>query len=309
MDFIEAFPKVGGKSVVLTVVDRFSMYAQFIPLGHPYSAASVARAFFVRLHGIPCSIVSDRDTVFTTAFWKDLFRLTGVTLNMSSAFHPQSDGQSEVVNRIVTMYLRCLAGDRPCSWLQWLPWAEYCYNTSYQTAIRCSPFRVVYRRDPPALLSYQPGLARVAAVDRQLQERDQFLEDIKDRLLQAQGAMKSKHDLVCQDVVFLEGSWVWLRLHQRSASSITPASPSKLAPKFFGPFKVLARIGDVAYRLELPPRARIHSVFHVSLLKKFEGTPPASVMPLPDLLHGRVVPTPDKVLRAHLNRGVRELLV
>ena len=143
MDFIEAFPEVGGKSVVLTVVDRFSKYAHFIPLGHPYSAASVAPAFFdgiVRLHGFPCSIVSDCDTVFTSAFWRELFRLAGVKLNMSSAFHPQSDGQSEVVNRIITMYLRCLVGDRPRSWLQWLPWAGYCYNTSFQTAIRCSPF-------------------------------------------------------------------------------------------------------------------------------------------------------------------------
>lgn len=169
MDFIEAFPKVGGKSVLLTVVDRFSKYAHFIPLGHPYTAAAVARAFFdtiVRLHGIPSSIVSDRDTVFTSAFWRELFRLAGVTLNMSSAFHPQSDGQSEIVNRVITMYLRCLDGDRPRSWLQWLPWAEYCYNTSYQTAIQCSPFRVVYGRDPPSLLAYQPGVAKVAAVDQ-----------------------------------------------------------------------------------------------------------------------------------------------
>lgn len=91
VDFIEAFRKVGSKSVVLTVVYRFSKYAHFIPIGHPYSAASVARVFFdtiIRLHGIPCSIVSDRDTVFNNAFWRDLFRLAGVKLNMSSAFHP-----------------------------------------------------------------------------------------------------------------------------------------------------------------------------------------------------------------------------
>jgi hypothetical protein len=95
MDFIEGFPKVGGKSVILTVVDRFSKFTHFIALSHPYSAASVAKAFFdgiVRLHGIPCSIVSDRDTVFTSIFWSKLFKLVGVTLKMSSAFHPQTDG-------------------------------------------------------------------------------------------------------------------------------------------------------------------------------------------------------------------------
>jgi transposase InsO family protein len=120
MDFVEGFPKVGGKSVILTVVDRFSKMAHFLPLGHPYTAASVAKAFFdgiVWLHGLPCSIVSDRDTVFTSAFWTKLFRLAGVKLHMSSTFHPQSNGQSEVVNRIIIMYLRCLAGDRPRTWL------------------------------------------------------------------------------------------------------------------------------------------------------------------------------------------------
>jgi hypothetical protein len=147
MDFVEGFSRVGDKSVILTVVDRFSKYAHFIPLGHPYTAASVAKAFFEGigcLHGFPCSIVSDRDTVFTNTFWSKLFRLAKVKLLMSSAFHPQTDGQSEVVNRVIVMYLRCLAGDRPKTWLQWLPWAEYCYNSSYQTAIKCPPFKVVY---------------------------------------------------------------------------------------------------------------------------------------------------------------------
>jgi hypothetical protein len=83
--------------------------------------------------------------------------LAGVKLQMSSAFHPQSDGQSEVVNRVIVMYLRCLAGDRPKSWLKWLPWAEFCYNSSYQTALQCSPFKVVYGRDPPTMVSYSPG--------------------------------------------------------------------------------------------------------------------------------------------------------
>jgi len=314
MDFIEDFPKVGGKSVVLTVVDRFSKYAHFIPLGHPYSANSVARAFFdeiVRLHGFPCSIVSDRDPVFTSEFWKELFRLAGVKLLLSSAFHPQTDGQSEVTNRTITMYLRCLAGDRPRSWIKWLSWAEFCYNTSFQTSIGLTPFQVVYGRPPPALIQYEPDSARVAAVDSQLRDRDEFLSEVRDRLLLAQEVMRSQHDRKRRDLVFSVGDWVWLRLHHRTAVGITPARATKLGPRYFGLYLVLARVGSVAYRLQLPANARIHDVFHVALLKPFVGTPPSSVapVPLPSLVHGRVVPVPLLVVRARLYRGVWELLV
>ena len=239
MDFVEGFPKVGGKSVILTIVDRFSKYAHFIALNHPYSAISVARVFFdniVWLHGFPCSIVSDRDPMFTSNFWSELFRLAGVKLQLSSAFHPQTDGQSEVTNLIIVMYLRCLAGDRPRSWLQWLPWAEYCFNTSYQSSLKATPFQVVYGREPPTLLAYQQGSARVAAVDRQLKDRDDFLADIRDRLQQAQDAMKVTQDRSRRDVEYAVGDWAWLRLHHRAASGITPSAPSKLAPRFYGPF-------------------------------------------------------------------------
>ena len=152
MDFIEGLPKVGGKSVILTMVDLFSKYAHFIALGHPYTAASVARAFFdgiVRLHGFPTSIVCDRDPVFMGHVWRDLFRMAGVKLRFSAAFHPQTDGQSEVVNKVIGMYLRCVTGDRPRAWVDWLAWAEYCYNTSYHSALRATPFEVVYVGNMP----------------------------------------------------------------------------------------------------------------------------------------------------------------
>jgi len=189
LDFIEALPKVHGKSVLLTVVDRFSKYAHFIPLGHPYTAASVARAFFtdiVRLHGFPESIVSDRDPVFTGHFWRDLFRLAGVKLRMSSAFHPQTDGQSEAVNKVITMYLRCTTGDRPRDWVDWLPWAEFCYNSSFHSALRTTPFQVVYGRPPPSLLPYDRGTAVTEDLDAMLARRDEYLAEVRDRLLQAQ---------------------------------------------------------------------------------------------------------------------------
>ena len=185
LDFVEALPRVHGRSVILSVVDRFSKYCHFIPLAHPYTAETVAQAFFtdiVRLHGMPQSIVSDCDPVFTSLFWRELMWIMGTKLHMSSAFHPQSDGQTESANRVIVMYLRCFTGDRPRQWLRWLPWAEYVYNTSYQTSLRGTPFRVVYGRDSPTLRSYEPGETRVAALARDMEERSAFLADIHYRL-------------------------------------------------------------------------------------------------------------------------------
>jgi protoheme ferro-lyase len=124
MDFVEALPRVHGKTIILSVVHHFSKYAHFIPLAHSYTVESVAQAFYtdiIRLHGIPQSIISDRDPVFTSTFWSELMRLSGTKLLMSSAFYPQMDGQTEVANRVIIMYLRCFTDDRPRQWVCWLP--------------------------------------------------------------------------------------------------------------------------------------------------------------------------------------------
>jgi hypothetical protein len=220
MDFMEGLPHVNGKSVILTVVDRFSKHVHFIALSHPYTAASVAKAFFkaiVRLHGFPRSIVSDRDPVFTGNVWKDLFKLAVVQLRISTAFHPQTDGQSEIVNKTIAMYLRCITGDRPRAWLDWLPWAEYCYNTSYHSALKATPFEVVFGRSPPALLPYTEGSAAIETVDNMLRDRDAFLQDVHERLLQAQAYAKCHYDGHHRALEFAVGDWVLLRLLHRSA--------------------------------------------------------------------------------------------
>jgi hypothetical protein len=313
MDFVEGLPKVHGKSVILTVVDRFSKYAHFIALSHPYTAISVARAFFeaiVRLHGFPSSIVSDRDPVFTGHVWRDLFRLAGVQLKMSTAFHPQTDGQSEAVNKMIAMYLRCLTGDRPRAWLDWLPWAEYCYNTAYHSSLRTTPFQVVYGRPPPALVPYAAGSSRTDAVDVLLQDRDEFLADVRERLLQAQVYSKKHYDARHRALEFAVGDWVWLRLLHRPAQSLVAGPLGKLRPRFAGPFRVLERIGTVAYRLELPDGARIHDVFHVGVLKPFQGdSPPTSPPLLPPMRHGRLLLEPARALRAQRRRGEWHVLI
>jgi hypothetical protein len=312
MDFVEALPKVNGKTVILTVVGRFSKAAHFIPLSHPYTAMSVAWVFFseiVRLHGIPSSIVSDRDPVFTSSFWRELFRLAGVKLQFTSTFHPQSDGQSEATNKIILMYLRCLTGDRPRNWLEWLPRAEFCYNSSYQQSLKTSPFEVVYGRPPPSIRSYEHGDARLPAVDKAMRDRDTFLAEVRDRLEQAQQHYKSIYDRSHRPVEFSPSQWVWLRLLHRPVASLHVQGCGKLGSKFFGPFQVLEHVGNVAYRLMLPVIARIHDVFHVGLMKHFHGTPPVQTPPLPPIEHGRVVVLPEKVPNSRIARGKRQLLV
>jgi hypothetical protein len=312
MDFVEGLPKVGGKTVILTVVDWLSKYDHFIALRHPYTATTVAAAFFeniVRLHGMLASIVSDRDPIFTSTMWQELFRLCGTTLCTSSAFRPQTDGQSKVTNRIITIYLRCLAGNRHKSWLRCLPWAEYCYNTSYQTMLKATPFEVVYGRPPPALFPVLPDVTRVVAVDRQLRDQDIFLAEVRDRLLQAQGVMKLVHDKQHRHLEFEVGEWAWLRLNQRDVVSIHDGHLSKLAPKYFGAYQVIEQLGSVAYWLQLPPKAWIHNVFHVAFLKKFEGTTPAIIPPLPQIVRSRTVLVPQVVVRAKPTGNSWELLV
>jgi hypothetical protein len=138
----------------------------------------VAQAFFGgvdRLHGIPSSIVSDRDLIFMSKFWTEPFPLAAVKLNLSSAFLLQSDSQSKVVNKVISMYPRCLIGDRPRQWIQWLPWAKFCYNTSFHSSLRSTPFQVVYGREPPSLRAYTSGEARLPVTHHQLMDRNELL--------------------------------------------------------------------------------------------------------------------------------------
>ncbi|CAM8954215.1 unnamed protein product [Rhodiola kirilowii] len=245
MDFITHLPPSAGKSTIMVVVDRLSKNAHFSPLKGDCSAAEVAQVFIrdiVKLHGFPGSIVSDRDPIFLSKFWKELFREQGTFLAHSTAYHPQSDGQTKVINRGQEDYLRCFISDNQKAWLQLLPWAEYSYNKAFHSSIGHTPYEVVYGRPPPNLLDYVPGTTTLPAVEELLTNLDQLLQDLKGNLPYRQNSLRSR-------------------------------GTNKLARRFYGPFEVLERIGPVAYRLKLPSTARIHNVFHIALLRRFVGNP------------------------------------
>ena len=128
------------------MVDRFTKFVHFVPLSHPYTTAKVAQLYMqyvCKLHGMPATIVSDRDLVFTSHFWKELMRLQSVQLAMSTTYHPYTDGQIEVVNKSLEYYLRAFAADRPQSWVEWLSLVEFWFNTNFHVSLKMTPTYMV----------------------------------------------------------------------------------------------------------------------------------------------------------------------
>lgn len=175
MDFITGLPMSFGCIVIIVVVDRLTKYAHFMPLKTEYTSKSVAKTFIntvVKLHGMPKSIVSNIDRIFTSRFWQHLFELQGTTLAMSSSYHPQTDGQSEAVNKSLELYLRCFTFDNPKAWTKALTWEELWYNSSLHTSIGMTPFKALYGRDPPKLTIYVPFSNDPVELQQQLLDRD-----------------------------------------------------------------------------------------------------------------------------------------
>jgi transposase InsO family protein len=147
IDFVEGLPHSHGYNCILVVVDLFSKYSHFVAMKHPFTALSVAKIFMTniyQLHGLPTAIVSDRDRIFTSQLWRELFRLPGVALRMSSTYHPQTDGQTEQVNQCMETFLRCFANAIPSKWFEWIHLAEFWYNTSWHSSLQQSPFQALY---------------------------------------------------------------------------------------------------------------------------------------------------------------------
>jgi hypothetical protein len=286
MDFITGLPNSAGYTVILVVIDRLIKFAHLFALKKDFDSKKVAEIMMqhiVKLYGMPKSIVSDRDKVFTSKFWQHLFKMQGTTLAMSSAYHPQSDGQSEALNKCLEMYLRCLTFTNPHIWCKMLHLAQYWYNTSFHTSAAMTPFKALYGKDPPALTRSNIVMTDMDENASQLiASREHLLTQLQQNLHKAQQAMKLQADRKRLPMEFTIGDMVLVKLQPYRQMYVANRVNNKLGLKYFGPFPIVAKIGSVAYKLQLPSTARIHPVFHISQLKKFNGHSTDPYFPLSD---------------------------
>jgi len=210
-----------------------------------------------------------------------LLKFSGTLLRMSSSYHPQTDGQTEVMNRTIEQYLRAFVHHKPSQWFKYLPWAEYHYNTSIHLGSGLSPFEVMYGKPPPSIPMYIGGTSSNDGCDSVLSTREEILSLLRNNLTKAQARMKKYADLKRRELNFPIGSWVYVKLQPYRQTSLSGGKYHKLAKRFYGPYQILEKIGLVAYKVELPSQSKIHNVFHCSRLKLHEGSPPTHVDQLP----------------------------
>ncbi|KAL0546240.1 hypothetical protein IC582_016146 [Cucumis melo] len=277
MDFITGLPRtLRGFTVIWVVVDRLTKSAHFVPGKSSYTASKWAQLYMseiVRLHGVPVSIVSDRDARFTSKFWKGLQTAMGTRLDFSTAFHPQTDGQTERLNQVLEDMLRACALEFPGSWDSHLHLMEFAYNNSYQATIGMAPFEALYGKccRSPVCWS-EVGEQRLMGPEL-VQSTNEAIQKIRSRMHTAQSRQKSYADVRRKDLEFEVGDKVFLKVAPMRGV-VRFERRGKLSPRFVGPFEILERIGPVAYRLALPPSlSTVHDVFHVSMLRKYVPDP------------------------------------
>ena len=277
MDFVSGLPRTRSRNdSIWVIVDRLTKSAHFLPMRKTSDLSSLARLYLkeiVRLHGAPCSIVSDRDSRFASRFWTSLQEALGTKISMSTAYHPQSDGQTERTIQTLEDMLRACVLDFGGSWEEHLHLVEFAYNNSYHSSIGMAPFEALYGRPCRSPTCWMDFGEQLLLGPELVQQTNELVKKIQQRLLTAQSRQKSYADkrrrplsFNVDDMVFLKVSpWKGIQRYGKKG---------KLAPRFIGPFKIIGKVGTVAYRLELPVQlSNIHPVFHVSMLRKYEPDP------------------------------------
>lgn len=265
---------------IFVVTDRLTKYAYFIPYKESSTAEELAYTFLrivIANHGLPDEIISDRDKLFTSHFWTTLTASLGTKAKLSTAFHPQTDGQTERLNQTLEQYLRCYVNYRQTNWVQLLPLAQFAYNSASTEATKTSPFYANYGYEPqvskaPIITQHESEKATLHADElRALQQ--QLSSDITFISSQTAKYYNKKRSM---EPTLKEGDKVYLL--RKNVKTQRPSD--KLDYKKLGPFKIEKVVGPVNYRLTLPKSMEIHPVFHISLLEPAPpGAPNTPTMP------------------------------
>ncbi|GJS21942.1 putative reverse transcriptase domain-containing protein [Tanacetum coccineum] len=281
MDFVTKLPKSSqGYDTIWVIVDRLTKSAIFVPMRETDPMDKLARMYLkevVTRHGIPLSIICDRDPRFASNFWRSLQNALGTSLDMSTAYHPQTDGQSERTIQTLEDMLRACAIDFGKGWVNHLPLVEFSYNNSYHASIKAAPFEALYGRKCRSPICWaEVGEVQLTGPEI-VQETTEKIVQIKQRMQAARDRQKSYADLKRKPMEFQVGDKVMLKVSPWKGV-VRFGKRGKLNPRYVGPFKVLEKVGSVAYKLELPEElSRVHNTFHVSNLKKCHADEPLAV--------------------------------
>ncbi|GJZ66089.1 reverse transcriptase domain-containing protein [Tanacetum coccineum] len=252
MDFVMKLPRNSSRhDAIWVIVDRLTKSAHFLPIREDYKINRLARVYLNEIivrHGVPISIISDRDSRFTLRFWQSMHEALGTRLDMSTAYHLQIDGQSERIIQTLEDMLRACVMDFGGSWDVYLPLVMFSYNNSYHSSVRCTPFETLYGRKCRSLILWaEVGKGQLIGPEI-VQETTKKISQIKDRLKAARDRQKSYVDKKRKPLEFSVGDHVLLKVSPWKGV-VRFGNKGKLASRFVGPFEITERIGLVAYRL------------------------------------------------------------
>ena len=311
MDFIvDLPPSTTGTNALFVVVCRLSKQAHFIPTRTSATAQDIAKLFVsnvFRHHGLPSSIVSDRDPKFVSHFWSALMSLLSIERKMSSSYHPQTDGQTEIINRQIEQMIRCYISHKMDNWEEILPLLEFAYNDSVSQSTSFTPFYLNLGYDPSSTSFIGP------LPSCSVPTSSEFVEHLRTVISAAKDSLEAARERAVRyanrhrrDEHFAVNDYVLLSSEHVLPDTLKRRPSAKLQPRFFGPFKVLKRIGPVAYRLELPRSCHFHPTVHVSRLKRYISSDPnirpVPVLPDPVIIEGEKYYHVEQILD-HRTRG------